>query len=116
MSAAELTVGAVTRRRARTRASYHIADGIVVMVLMAATLICYSYYNQMRAELDAARAEHARIEAEAAQLSIENARIASEVEGLKTNPEVIERAARERLGMVRPGEIVLAVARDDARR
>ena len=88
-----------------------MVDGVLVMVLLAAVAICFSYYRQMRAELEAARAEHARVAAEAAAVSVQNERIAAEIEALRTDPEVIERAAREQLGMVRPGEVVLSISR-----
>ena len=81
------------------------------MVLLAAAGICYSFYHQTRAELVAARAEHSRVEAQAAALQVENERIAVEIRDLRSNPEVIEQAARQRLGMIRPGDVVLAVNR-----
>ena len=85
------------------------------MVLLAAAAICYSYYHQMRAELDAARAEHSRVEGEASSLEVENERISAEIRALHNDPDAIERAAREQLGMVRPGEIVLAADRSAGR-
>jgi cell division protein FtsB len=81
------------------------------MVMLAAVGICFSYYNQMRAELDAARNEHARIAAEASALSVENERIAAEVEALRNDPQMIELAARQQLGMVRSGEVILTASR-----
>jgi cell division protein FtsB len=81
------------------------------MVLLAAVAICFSYYRQMRAELEAARAEHARIEAQAAAVAVANARIAAEIDAMRTDPEVIERAARQQLGMVRPGEVIVSISR-----
>ena len=56
MSAAEISVRTVTRRRARTGTSFRIVDGVLVMVLLAAVSICFSYYRQMRAELRRVRA------------------------------------------------------------
>lgn len=79
------------------------------MVLIAAAAIGVSFYQQMRAELEAARAEHARIETTAVDIQIANERLAAEISDLRNNPEVIEQAARQLLGMVRPGEIVLSV-------
>jgi cell division protein FtsB len=107
---AHLAVGAVTRRRARARLTFSIADGVIAMVMLAATFICYSYYYQMRARLESARAEHARVEAAAASLEVDNARIAAEIEALRSDPIVIEQVARQELGMVRSGEIVLTLA------
>jgi len=57
---------------------------------------------------------HARLRAQAealsqrnAQLREENLRLTREVEGLRSDPAAIERAAREELGFVKPGEIVI---------
>ena len=86
------------------------------MVLLAAAAICYSYYHQMHAELEAARAEHARVEAEAAAMQVANERIAAEIDALRSDPEAIEVAARQHLGMVRPGDVILSVSRSAASR
>lgn len=40
------------------------------------------------------------------RLAEENARLAREVRGLRSDPATLERAAREELRFVRPGEIV----------
>jgi cell division protein FtsB len=114
---AELSVRAVTRRRARARLSFSVADSLIAMVMLAATLICYSYYNQMTGRLAGARAEHARLEAAVAAAEVDNARIAAEIEALRNDPGLIEQVARQELGMVRPGEVVLTLAdRPEARR
>ena len=44
-----------------------------------------------------------------AHLDEENARLRREVQGLKEDPVVIERAVREELGFIRPGEIVITL-------
>lgn len=56
--------------------------------------------TRLRRQLDGIRAE-------AAALRVKNARIAAEVEALRTDPSAIEAHARDELGMVFPGEIVL---------
>lgn len=48
---------------------------------------------------------------EAAELRARNARLAAEVEALRTDPSAIEAHARDELGMVYPGEIVLRLER-----
>jgi len=57
---------------------------------------------------------HARLRAQAealsqrnVQLREENLRLTREIEGLRNDPAAIERAAREELGFVKPGEIVI---------
>lgn len=44
-----------------------------------------------------------------ARLSDENQRLRREVQALQDDPAAIERAAREELGFVRPGEIVFTI-------
>lgn len=110
LTAAQISVRAEARRRANThtRLPFNLTDGLIAMVMIAAALICFSYYNQMQGKLATARAEHERVAAEITAVRVQNERIAAEIQALRSNPEAIERAAREELGMIRPGEIVLA--------
>jgi len=55
---------------------------------------------QLRRQLADARRE-------AKELEAANARMATEVDALRTDPEAVEARARNELGMVYPGEIVL---------
>ena len=41
------------------------------------------------------------------QTTEDNAKLRKEVEALRSDPQAIERAAREELGFIRPGEIVI---------
>ena len=50
-----------------------------------------------------ARYAHARVD----RLSAEKERLSSVVHGLRSDPEQVEAAARSRLGMLRPGEVVV---------
>ena len=56
--------------------------------------------TKLRDQLDALRAESAALRAK-------NALTATEVEALRTDPAAIESHARDELGMVYPGELVL---------
>lgn len=62
------------------------------------------------------RDDAARMAAENAQLAAETARLAREVRALRTDPGALERAAREDLGLVRPGERVYRVEPEEGRR
>jgi cell division protein FtsB len=55
---------------------------------------------KLRDQLDGLRAEGAR-------LRVKNGKTAAEVEALRTDPKSIEQHARDELGMVYPGELVL---------
>jgi cell division protein FtsB len=62
----------------------------------------------MRHELHVARAAYQAAEAELQRLRLEKARVEVEVEALRSDPDVIERRAREELNMVRPDELVFS--------
>lgn len=78
----------------------------LVLALAVALAIAYVPGNsesqavRLRAQLDDARRE-------ARELEAGNARLAAEVEALRDDPTAIEARARNELGMVYPGEIVL---------
>lgn len=55
----------------------------------------------------AKRAQLQSLQQEIDQQKLENDRLQSEVERLKTDPKAIEKAAREQLGYVRPTDTVL---------
>ncbi len=55
-----------------------------------------------------------RMRGENARLAEENARLAREVRALRTEPEALERAVREELRYIRPGERVYVL--EDSRR
>ncbi len=50
--------------------------------------------------------EVGKLREEIQQLDQENARLAEEVKALKNDPRIIERIAREEMGLARPGELV----------
>ena len=62
-------------------------------------------------------AELARTRAETARLRAQNARDAGEIEALRTDPAAVEDLARDDLGMVREGELIIRIeaAAGDAR-
>jgi len=52
------------------------------------------------------RAEYRKLEKEVEQLQMGNERLAKQIESLKSNPQAIEKEAREQLRYARPGEVV----------
>ncbi len=54
----------------------------------------------------ALRREIAGLEEKNRRLAEQNQRLADEVEALRKDPKALERAAREELGFIKPGEIV----------
>jgi cell division protein FtsB len=63
-------------------------------------------YQRLSREVESARAVNA-------DLAAENQRLAREVRGLRTDPAALERAAREELQYVRPGERVYLFGGDE---
>jgi cell division protein FtsB len=55
--------------------------------------------NQLRGEIE--------------ELRSENARLGAEISALRSNPEAIERLAREQLGFARPDETVFLIREED---
>jgi cell division protein FtsB len=58
---------------------------------------------------DKLKGQLTRIRGEAAELEVENARLSREIHALRTEPQAIEDHARDELGMIYPGELVLSV-------
>ena len=52
------------------------------------------------------RAQYIALERDIAQMKRENAELLQNVRALKSDPALIERIARDKLGLARPGEIV----------
>lgn len=92
------------KKRESLRVPFHV---IVLPVLLAAAALCVSVYWRTSTELKEARQEYAQIQTQVNQLMLDNHRLKQEINALMKNPEVIEQAAREELGLVRPGEIVI---------
>jgi cell division protein FtsB len=56
-------------------------------------------YRRLRDQAEALRLENE-------QLALENARLSREAQALRTSPAALERAAREELRFIRPGEVI----------
>ncbi|MBL8912801.1 MAG: septum formation initiator family protein [Archangium sp.] len=59
-------------------------------------------YARLKRDLDSLQDRNAKLEAE-------NQRLKREVQRVRSEPAALERAARESLGLVRPGEVVFNV-------
>ncbi|HUT53196.1 MAG TPA: septum formation initiator family protein [bacterium] len=85
-----------------------VAVGVLVLIILAFTvfgdrgLLNLVRYQQERQEL-LSRAQ---------KLREENRELRAEIERLQNDPAHIERLAREELGMVKPGELVIQFSED----
>ncbi|MCI0485375.1 MAG: septum formation initiator family protein [Blastocatellia bacterium] len=97
---------AVAGRKVRFR---HLVDGLIAMILLAAAAIGVSVYWRTSSEMNAAVAKHEAAARKVEELKIETEQLKLEVESLKTDDGLIESVARHKLGLVRPGDIVIQV-------
>jgi cell division protein FtsB len=77
------------------------------MIVIATAAICVTVNFRGLTQLNAAERQFHQMETEIATLSRINASLQTEVIRLTTEPETIESAARARLGMVRPSDVVV---------
>src|SRR5437763_11799037 len=93
------------RRETKTWASRLAAAGLVVFVL---AFLPYQVYirSGLRGTI-ALRRDLIALHAHNQELAAENERLAREAEALRADPTAIERVARDELGWVRSGEVVV---------
>lgn len=76
----------------------------VVLAVLAISLAAYG--GQSLTRVWALKKEVESLEREVGALRTDTARLTAEVDRLRTDPEYIEQIAREKLGLVKPGERV----------
>ena len=103
-------VRSVEAVRARSR---RLPSVIVVMAAVMLIVGCLSCYNQTRLELKAATAERQAEALRVDDLKIQTQRVAAQIERLKSDPRAVEALARQNLGFVRRGEILLRIRPDE---
>lgn len=89
-------------RERRRRVMLVAAVSLVVLYLLASFIFgemgVIKYFRM--------KAQYNRLTREIGILGSENAKLGNEVRMLRTDPDYIERVARDKLGLARPGEIV----------
>jgi cell division protein FtsB len=81
----------------------------LAMILLATLGICSTVIVRSRAELKASTMEYGRMTSEIASIRKSNTSLQVEIHRIATDPFTIESAARERLGMVRPNDVVVPI-------
>jgi len=81
----------------------------LAMILIATLGICSTVVMRSRAELKASSSQFDRMTSQVDALRRSNASLKIEIHRITTDPGTIESAARERLGMVRPNDIVVPI-------
>jgi len=79
------------------------------MVILATFAICVSVTMRTRTRMSLASQQYVRMQNDVDSLRNSNQTLRAEIEHLRTDPRAIEAAARTRLNMVRPNEIVVPV-------
>ena len=106
---ASAKVNLATRRRLRVR---RLLDGLVMMIFIAAAAICVSLYWRGRVELGSAIMKHKAATSKVDDLKLQSERLKREVDRLRTDAKSIESLARQNLGLIREGELVITVSPD----
>ncbi|HYP25335.1 MAG TPA: septum formation initiator family protein [Blastocatellia bacterium] len=101
----------LVKRQMRFR---RFVDALVIMVILAATAICISVYVRTRAEMTAAEAKHQAASTRVEELRVDTERLEREVLRLKNDPKLIETVARQSLGLVRSGEVIIKTGQGGA--
>jgi cell division protein FtsB len=79
--------------------------GLLVAVMMVHDVFGTHGFLAMRRTQN----EIAKVKANLEQLSKENAALAQEVKDLQSDPRLIEKIARDDLGLARPGEVIIRI-------
>ena len=82
---------------------------ILGMILLATLGICATVIIRARAESRASQVQHQQMLDEIAATRRANESLQIEIRRMTTDPNIIESAARIRLGMVRPNDVVIPV-------
>lgn len=80
---------------------------VLILVVAAAVLLVGVWYLPLIRQNQAMREELLRLEAEARRAQTEAQEKQAAIEALKSDPKAVERLAREKLGLAKPGETVV---------
>ena len=98
-----------TRTEVRRRGGLVPSWAIFTMIMLATFALCLSVTMRTHAEMRAAGQRFEQTRADVQALGNANESLRHEVKKLREDERAIESAARARLGMVRPNEIVIHV-------
>jgi cell division protein FtsB len=98
-----------TRAEVRRRGGLIPAWVIFGMIILGTFAICVAVTMRTRTRMSLASDQYVRMQTDVEGLRNANQSLRVEIEKLRTDPRTIEAAARSRLNMVRPNEIVVPV-------
>lgn len=79
--------------------------GLVVVVLLVHNIFGTHGFFAMRRT----QKEIAAVKKDLGRLNEENRQLAEQVKSLKSDPQLIEKIARDELGLARPGEVIIKI-------
>ena len=82
--------------------------GVVTLLALAYAIVGNNGYLELRRR----EVKNRELRAKADQLRQENQEMLNEIKALKSDPKLIEKIAREELGMVKPGEVKITTNPD----
>jgi cell division protein FtsB len=98
-----------TRAEVRRRGGLIPAWVIFGMIILGTFAICVAVTMRTRTRMSLASDQYVRMQTDVEGLRNANQSLRVEIEKLRTDPRTIEAAARSRLNMVRPNEILVPV-------
>ena len=105
--------GSARSRRLRESKVKKKALGLAAFLIVALSILNAFFGDRGVLGLLEGRNNYRALEREVEALQANNQRLANEIHALRTDPLVVERRAREVLGMARPGEIALQIRTPD---
>jgi len=89
------------------RGGIYAGGALLLLVLMHTLFGPYGYLSMKRSER-----ESEQIRQEIDRLDRENSQLSDQIRALQTDPAAIEKAAREDMGLARPGELIFRLPED----
>ncbi len=82
-------------------------SAIMVLVLVCVALVVHEIFGANGyLALRRQKQQHQALQQQIQQLKQQNAKLQKEIEALKTDPQAIEKLAREQMHLAKPGEII----------
>lgn len=99
----------MTVRGSQTQSFWQRHGGTVLVLLVLFLLVHDVFGTHGFLAMRRAQKEIQRLRDEVTKLNQENVQLEDQVKGLRSDPKLIERIARDELGLARPGEIIIKI-------
>lgn len=104
----------MSERRIDTGIWDKLTKAVVFLLVIAALLAVAVWYLPLIKQNERMRSEILRLQQNVATEEETARQIKVQIEALRNDPETVERYAREKLGLARPGETVIRFERPDS--